>query len=33
MNSSIIYRKAATPKLKVGDWDLVYFPQDETGEG
>ena len=25
------YKKTATPKLKVGDWALVYFPKDEKG--
>ena len=23
-------KKATTPKFRVGDWVLVYFPQDET---
>ena len=25
-------KKATTPKFSIGDWVLVYFPQDETGK-
>jgi len=25
-------RKATTSKLKVGEWVLVYFPQDDVGK-
>ena len=25
-------KKATTPKFGIGDWVLVYFPQDETGK-
>ena len=25
-------KTARTSKLRVGDWVLIYFPQDETGK-
>ena len=25
-------KKAVSPKLRVGDWVLIYFPEDETGK-
>ena len=25
-------KRAVSPKLKVGDWVLIYFPEDETGK-
>ena len=25
-------KQAVSPKLKVGDWVLIYFPEDETGK-
>ena len=30
--NQLLDKKATTPKFSIGDWVLVYFPQDKTGK-